>query len=539
LALLLAQTPTGAAASGSAKWEELSPSAHPGPRYYSAMAYDGSHRLVLFGGYYDGTGFLDDTWVFNGTAWMKKDPAHHPSARDGASMIYDSVSQSVILFGGEDGNTFADTWSWDGNDWTQLFPAQSPPKRAWAGLATSPRTDQPILFGGLDSTGLSDTWTWDGHKPGVTWTPVTTAHSPTPRSDFPMAFDPVTRTIVLFGGGLWNGENLTTEYGDTWTFDGTDWTQAATTGPAPRVNAHAAFDPRVGRVLLFGGSDYNSETYYQDNWVWTGAVWAPVSLAANPSPRDTGVMAYLPEIGKTVLFGGFEKVGTNLGDTWVLTFTAGTEAPALSTTVSATDKIKVSWSAPGAPLHYVVQYSQRTKNGSGDWVDGDWQPWDVVGPNTHTGSLNGAPGGTYRFRAKANYGDGSSTGFSAPAMTVVPLDDRSSALDFGDGWKQRSADGRYQGTVTDTSSAHKRVTIETAVHEFTVIGDTCADCGAFKVFIDGDFVEKVDTHASSTHVRQALFSQTFNGTKKHTLKIKALGTDGHPKVRIDAIGVER
>jgi len=223
LALVLGTTPANAALVGTTKWTQLSPATHPSARYYSAMTYDGSHNLVLFGGYTDGVGFLSDTWVWDGSTWTNKNPAHHPSARDGAAMTYDSASNSVILFGGEDGTAFADTWSWSGIDWTQLTPAQSPPKRAWAGMAASPTTSAPILFGGLDSAGLVDTWTWENAN--NKWSAVTTAHHPTARSDFGMTLDTVHSEIVVFGGGNWSGTTLNTEYGDTWTFNGTDWTQ--------------------------------------------------------------------------------------------------------------------------------------------------------------------------------------------------------------------------------------------------------------------------------------------------------------------------
>lgn len=537
LVLAAGPTPAYAAVTGSTTWTQLSPSAQPSARYYAAMAYDGVGHLVLFGGFTDGVGFLSDTWVWDGSTWTNKNPAHHPSARDGAAMLYDSVSQSVILFGGENGSSFADTWSWDGNDWTQRTPSNSPPRRAWAGMAASPTDSTPILFGGLDATGLNDTWSWHGSTNN--WVAVNTAHSPTARSDFVMALDTVRNKIVVFGGGLWNGQNLTSQYGDTWTFDGTDWTQVATSGPHARINPNAAFDPRVGGMLLFGGFDNDSSTYYQDSWSWTGSAWTLLSTVASPTKRDSGVMAYLPSAGKTVIFGGFDANNTNLGDTWALTMSAATSAPVVSTQTSATRTFAVSWGAPGAVTNYYVQYAHRTKNSSGVWVDGAWQQWKVVGPTTHSASLEGVAGNTYLFRARAVYADGSTTGYSPSVSTVVPFDDRSGTAVFSSGWKHRSMSGRYNGTTTETTVAGKTMSFKSAAHAFFLIGDKCAKCGKLKVFIDGALVKTVDTHASSTKLRQMLYSRTFAGTKTHTIKIKSLGTAGRPRVSIDAIGVQR
>ena len=540
VAMQVGSSPASAAVAGSARWTQLAPASSPGARYYSAMTYDGLGHLVLFGGYNDATGFLGDTWTFNGSTWTQETPAHHPSARDGASMLYDSVSQSVILFGGEDGTGFADTWSWNGNshDWTQLTPATSPPRRAWAGMATSPTTSQVILFGGLDSAERNDTWSWNGSN----WAQLTPAHSPPARSDFTMSSDTVHHQIVVFGGGVWPGltkANLSTQFGDTWTFDGNDWTQAATTGPHARINAHAAFDPRFGRVLLFGGFDNGSQAYYQDTWTWTGAAWASVPTAAAATKRDTGVMAYLPSAGRVVLFGGFAPPTANLADTWALSLATVTSAPLLSTMTSSTKSLTVSWGAPGSPLSYTLQYAQRTKNSSGTWITGAWQAWKTVGPTIHSSSFTGTPGTTYLFRARANYPDGSTSGFSAAATTIVPYDDRAAAITHSTGWAHHSVSGRFLGTVTDTSLAGKTMTLKTAAHAFYLIGDKCAGCGKFRVYIDGALVKTVDAHAASTRSRQVLYTKTFTGTKTHTIKIKTLGTAGRPKVRIDAIGVQR
>jgi len=534
LALVLGTTPANAALVGTTKWTQLSPATHPSARYYSAMTYDGSHNLVLFGGYTDGVGFLSDTWVWDGSTWTNKNPAHHPSARDGAAMTYDSASNSVILFGGEDGTAFADTWSWSGIDWTQLTPAQSPPKRAWAGMAASPTTSAPILFGGLDSAGLVDTWTWENAN--NKWSAVTTAHHPTARSDFGMTLDTVRSEIVVFGGGNWSGTTLNTEYGDTWTFNGTDWTQEATTGPHARVNPHTTFDGRTNRVILFGGSDpAGTGAYYQDTWSWTGSAWAAMATSASAPKRDSGVMAYLPPAGKTMLFGGFGSTGANLADTWVLTMSAVTTAPLPSTKTSATKSFVVTWGAPDAPLNYTVQYAIRSRNSAGAWVTGGWQSWKFVGPTTHSATFTGTAGTTYLFRSLATYGDGSTTGYSAAATAVVPLDERSTSAVFSAGWTRRSASGRYLGTVTDTTLAGKTMSIKTAAHAFFLVGDKCTTCGKFYVYVDGKLVATVDSHASSTLLRQTLFSKAFTGTATHTLVVKTISG----RVGIDAIGVQR
>src|SRR5436189_5988314 len=97
-------------------WIELSPNNPPPARSYLAMMYDPvSGKLIAFGGV-DDTGYLNDTWSFDGTSWAQIVTQSAPPARAAAQMTYDSVSQKVVLFGGYDGtNDLGDTLLWDGS----------------------------------------------------------------------------------------------------------------------------------------------------------------------------------------------------------------------------------------------------------------------------------------------------------------------------------------------------------------------------------------------------------------------------------------
>src|SRR5438105_15651547 len=82
-------------------------------------------------------------------------------------------------------------------NWTQIFPAASPSPREGPMVAYDPVSRKVVLFGGFDGTSyLNDTWTFDG----TNWTRVTTPVAPPVRVVGAMAFDAVTRKLVLFGG---------------------------------------------------------------------------------------------------------------------------------------------------------------------------------------------------------------------------------------------------------------------------------------------------------------------------------------------------
>jgi hypothetical protein len=75
-----------------------------------------------------------------------------------------------------------------------------------------------------------------------------------------MAYDAATHTVVLFGG--FNGGAL---LDDTWTWNGSDWTQQhPATSPSARETTSVAYDGATGTVVLFGGN--GSEGALGDTW---------------------------------------------------------------------------------------------------------------------------------------------------------------------------------------------------------------------------------------------------------------------------------
>ncbi|MCA8948562.1 MAG: hypothetical protein KDE27_03625 [Planctomycetes bacterium] len=93
--------------------------------------------------------------------------------------------------------------------------------------------------------------------------------SPPGRQQHAVAFDGARGETVIFGGNQLFGPTL----GDTWTWNGTGWTQRPVAGPSPRNDHAMAYDPQRQVVVLFGGSV--SQTIFQDTWEWNGSNWGP------------------------------------------------------------------------------------------------------------------------------------------------------------------------------------------------------------------------------------------------------------------------
>jgi hypothetical protein len=144
------------------------------------------------------------------------------------------------------------------------------------------------------------------------WVTVSTQASPGGRFDHAMAYDSDRHRVVLFGG-----RSLAGVLGDTWEYDGVDWTQfSPTSSPSPRRRHAMAYDSRRKKTVLVGGHNRlgdtvdaymfsESSTSYQisnETWEWDGTTWTkgPTFFA----PIFAQSMTYDAGRGVTVLYGG-------------------------------------------------------------------------------------------------------------------------------------------------------------------------------------------------------------------------------------------
>jgi hypothetical protein len=184
-----------------------------------------------------------------------------------------ALGATLVLFGGVDetGSVKSDTWVWNGS-WTRL-PVVGPPARVFAPMARL--GDRLVLFGGFThAADLEDTWTWDG----TGWTEL---EIPGPSARDHAAMAPLGEDLVLFGGG----NHASVPLGDTWKFDGSAWTQLSVPGPSPR--GATAMAPVAGELVLFGGWDLDEHppiTELADTWTFDGTAWTERAVAG-PSAR--------------------------------------------------------------------------------------------------------------------------------------------------------------------------------------------------------------------------------------------------------------
>lgn len=268
------------------------------------------------------------TWTWKKGVWRLQSPLASPPPRTSAGMVYDEARHRVVLFGGQDAvapvagqglPAMQDTWTWDGSTWTQQNPDHGPPAAVGPMLAYDPKIQKVVAVVSPASSSLvALTWLWDGR----TWTQVhPSIDIPGPRYG-QMAYDAAHSDVVAFGGhAVCTGPYQCTDDRDTWTFDGNNWMRhpAASAGPVGRGGQAMEADPSNGSVVMFGGSFSTSFTFLADTWTWDGSAWTQLQPAAWPWARAGGV-AVSDSVDKVVLlYGGWwstQAFGAEFYDIW-------------------------------------------------------------------------------------------------------------------------------------------------------------------------------------------------------------------------------
>ena len=201
-----------------------------------------------------------------------------------------------------------------------------------------------VLFGGgTDEQGpfFGDTWEWDGEN----WTQLDDI-GPDPRWRLAMAYDTARHRTVLFGG---QGPD---DFSDTWEWDGEDWTQVADGGPSARHSHAMTFDSTRNRTVLFGGAA--GATLLNDTWEWDGEEWVQVE-DTGPAVRRQHAMAFDRSRGRVVLFGGTGAAEPLVdtwewdGSAWTQTATFGPPAAAAAAMAGTANRVLLFGGLPQPP----------------------------------------------------------------------------------------------------------------------------------------------------------------------------------------------
>jgi hypothetical protein len=208
---------------------------------------------------------------------------------------------------------------WPRGGWVRLHPDHMPGRRGNAAIAYDPVAKKVILFGGLsDWLGSSfqhanDTWEWDGQD----WTKLKPNTIPPARSSHMMAYDEKRQVVVMFGGEEQTGTYM---LNDTWEWDGQDWKQIFPDNyPLGRRGGQMFYDHESGRIILLGGFYYAPPdkvfTHLNDVWAWNGINWQYVTTLPGSLLITNPNVAYDSQHQQTTLY-DYKQLMTWHGVQW-------------------------------------------------------------------------------------------------------------------------------------------------------------------------------------------------------------------------------
>ena len=315
------------------RWTLGPPLPVPRPFFPNAAATDQRTGSLKFASLVDDdTGSLPDFGVFGlnddgFTIEFRRredsvDAIRSPSERFETAVALDPATKKPFMVGGRTrngtgacgtGGSCEDQWRFDGIAFNELTPATKPPARATSAMAFDAFRNRVFLFGGAregDSASLQDTWEYNG----TTWVQRclggTCGALPPVRARHGMAFDDVSRTSVVFGG---EASFFGVPRNDTWKFNGTSWVECRVGNPAcnlvvtaaglppARADAAMAFDPDHGEVVVFGGRDA-AFNRFGDTWTFKNNTWTR-KATTGPAPRVEPNLVFHPGLGM-LLIGG-------------------------------------------------------------------------------------------------------------------------------------------------------------------------------------------------------------------------------------------
>ncbi len=239
--------------------------------------YDESRKeTLLIGGVTTGhiskDSILFDVWTWKDSKWKLMNstcPVKEPEA------IFDPINNRILVYGDANNKTQLnynlpaafELWQYKNNTWKKL--SIDGPDITGSRMLAFDVERKRLVIPVFEQNGLT-VWEWTGKE----WLkPIFEKEAPAYRTRFAIAYDPVEKVTVLFGG--LSGDRVQLE--DFWKWDGRKWKIIETkNGPVARNSAH--FTTGTDQLLLFGGSVPKKDPekgleLSNELWIWKNREW--------------------------------------------------------------------------------------------------------------------------------------------------------------------------------------------------------------------------------------------------------------------------
>lgn len=212
-----------------------------------------------------------------------------------------------------------------------------------------------------------------------------------------------------------------------------------------------------------------------------------------------------------------------------------TLAPRTRTTFNTTSFTgRGSWSGTDATSG-IARYEASWRVDSGSWSSAV-----AISAAQRTLDRTIRTGHTYDLRVRARDVAGN-TGAWRTSLDFRALvsQDTSSLLQRTGTWKRSSYTSWSRNTAASATASGARITRTFTGRGVAWVAGVGPTRGSARVLIDGVGVATVNLHAAERGFRRIVYAKTWPASGTHTISIVVLGTDGHPRVDVDAVIVIR
>ncbi|MFI6441104.1 peptidoglycan recognition protein [Streptomyces sp. NPDC050759] len=308
----------------------------------------------------------------------------------------------------------------------------------------------------------------------------------------------------------------------------------------PTIRAWASGPVQGLKLASLTGAALSGSTYWTKGAIT--AKWSATTPASLISKFellvDGKVVATAPGTATsaaTTLAAGSHKVAVRAvhqsgktATTTSLTVVTDTTAPTFSTTPKITLRTgTVTTTAAPVTLGWKAADSQALKQ-----VSLLSPTTATFGPTTTSSSRTAKPGTASTWSMKA-YDVAGNTRTSSPSYTPMILQE-TSATKSGS-WTTRSSTSYLGGKSYSSGSKGASLTWTFTGKSAAWVVSRASTSGQAYVYVDGTKVATVDLKSSTTAYRQAIWTKSWAGSAKHTVKIVVVGTSGRPTITTDGL----
>ncbi|MFD8940300.1 N-acetylmuramoyl-L-alanine amidase [Streptomyces sp. NPDC059578] len=214
---------------------------------------------------------------------------------------------------------------------------------------------------------------------------------------------------------------------------------------------------------------------------------------------------------------------------------------------SATATIVVDATAPSFSTKPALTLRAGTVNTAGVPLTLSWKATDkaalkevrltaptakTYGPTTTSAPHTAKSGSATKWSMTA-YDRAGNTAAASVSGTPVILQE-SSAKKTG-AWSSKSSSSYLGGKSLASSAKNASLTWTFTGRSAALVVSRAATSGQLDVYVDGRLAKTVDLKSSGTKYRDALWTQSWSSSAKHTVKIVVKGTKGRPAVTTDGL----